>query len=362
MAKPLVSTDPNPPKDVRFSHFGVLDDGKRSRGAAITSIGINVTIVLLLLIVGAVVKTSPEMQKKLIALTLQPTPPPPKPIPKPLPPPPKPLPEVPKLEQPKIKIPEPVLEKAPEIKPMPVPVAKPVVLNTPAPKMVNPPPAPKVVNLSAPAKAASIANNDAHPSPVRMGNPEIKALNGPPVATPVNLGGGMHNMSASNTGSGPAAKSVNFGNGSPAGSDLRGKSVAAVPVKGLSTGVTGGTGTGANGPKQVQMGVQQVQPTAAAAAVHTATLAKPPVVTYQPKALYTPEATSLHLEGEAIVSVVFRANGTVDVVGVVHGLGHGLDESALSVARGIRFKPAVDSNGQPTDFPTKIIVRFVSNS
>lgn len=361
MVKPLVSTDPTPPKDVRFSHFGVLDDGKRSRGAAVTSISINVAIVLLLLILGAVVKTSPEMQKKLVALTLQPAPPPPKPLPKPLPPPPKPLPEVPKLEPPKIKMPEPVLEKVPEMKPLPVP--KPVVLNTPAPKVVNPPPAPKVVNLATPAKAASIANNDAHPSPVRMGNPEIKALNTTPIAaTPVNLGGGMHGMPPGNTGNGPRATAVNLGNGSPAGTDLRGRSVAAVPVKGLSTGVTGGTGTGVNGPKQVNMGVRQAEPAANAPVVHTATLAKPPVVTYQPKAQYTAEATSLHLEGEAVVSVVFRANGSIDVVGLVRGLGHGLDESALTVARGIRFKPAVDSNGQPTDFPTKIIVRFVSNS
>jgi protein TonB len=365
MVKPLVSNDPTPPKDVRFSHFGVLDDGQRSKSATITSITINVVIVLLMLILGAVVKTSPEMQKKLIALTLQPKPPAPKPIPKPVPPPPKPLPEIPKikLEPPKIEIPKPVLEKVPEIKPLPVPVPKPVVLATPAPKLVNPPPAPKVVNLSAPAKAASIANNDAHPSPVRMGNPEIKALTTSPVAaTPVNLGGGMHGMPPGNTGNGPRATAVNFGNGAPAGTDLRGKSVAAVPVKGLSTGVVGGTGTGANGPKQVNMGVKPIAPLATAAVVHTATLAKPPVVTYQPAAQYTAEASALHLQGEAVVSVVFRANGTIDVVGVVRGLGHGLDESALTVARGIRFKPAVDSNGQPTDFPTKIIVRFVSNS
>jgi len=44
------------------------------------------------------------------------------------------------------------------------------------------------------------------------------------------------------------------------------------------------------------------------------------------------------------------------------GLGHGLNESEIAVAQGLRFKPALDSNGQPVDFPTKIIVRFVSNS
>ena len=36
----------------------------------------------------------------------------------------------------------------------------------------------------------------------------------------------------------------------------------------------------------------------------------------------------MHLEGNAVVSVVFHANGTMEVIGLVHGLGHGLDENA----------------------------------
>jgi len=356
MAKRLVSNDPNP-TDVRFSHFGVLDDGKRSKGAAITSIAINGTIILLMVLIGLIVKTNPEMAKKMEAIYMPPKPIP-KPVPKPPPPPPKPVPELPKPP----KIEPPVLEKLPDIKPVIVPVPKPVVMNTPAPMKVNPPPAPKVVNLATP-KAASIANNDAHPSAVRLGNPEIKSLSGPPVASPVNLAGGMHNMSPSNTGNGPRATAVNLGSGSPAGTDIHGRSAAAVPVKGFTNGVPGGTGKGLNGPQQVQLQqTAKAPPAMAQPVVRTATLAKPPVVTYQPKAEYTPEATALHLQGEAVVSVVFRSNGTIEVVGIVHGLGHGLDEEARKVAEGIRFKPALDSDGHATDFPTKIIVRFVSNS
>ena len=362
MAKRLVSTDPNP-KDVRFSHFGVLDDGKRSKGAAITSIVINGSIILLMVIIGMIVKTNPEMAKKIEAIYMPPKPIP-KPIPKPPPPPPKPIPELPKppkIEPPKIK--PPVLEKLPDIKPIVVPVPKPVVLNTPAPLKVTPPPAPRSVSLATP-KAASIANNDAHPSAVRLGNPEIKALSGPPVATAVNLGGGMHNMNASNTGSGPRAAAVNLGSGSPASSNINGRDRGAVVVKGLGTGVPGGTGKGANGPQQVQLQVAAKAPPAMPQpVVQAATMAKPPRVTYQPKAQYTPEATALHLQGEITVSVVFRANDTIQVIGIVGpGLGHGLNESALAVARGISFTPALDSNGHPIDFPTKIIVRFVSNS
>jgi periplasmic protein TonB len=358
MVKPLVSSDPNP-KDVRFSHFGVLDTGKSSSGAKITSIVINLSILLIMVVLGMVVKTSPEMQKKLVALTLQPKPPEPKPPPKvPPPPPPKPLPTPPKIElaPPKIKIVVPVLEKVPEIKPMPTPAIKPVTLATPAPKMVNPPPAPKVVNLSAPAKAASIANNDAHPSAVRLGNPEIKALNGPAVASPVNLGGGMHGMPPTNSGSGPPGK-VNLGNGSPAGTDLKGRDVAAVPVKGLLGGVPGGKGTGVAGPVKVQ--IPQAQVATVAKPVPVAASAPPkPTLIYKPEPVYSSEAKAMHLEGTVTLHIKIHSDGSVEVINVVHGLGHGLDESATAATRATKFKPLVDANGHPTELETNVVVRF----
>ena len=51
MAKPLRSDDPNPPS-VQFRDFGVLNDGKRSKGAAVASIVINVTLLALVVILG----------------------------------------------------------------------------------------------------------------------------------------------------------------------------------------------------------------------------------------------------------------------------------------------------------------------
>jgi len=91
MAKPLRSSDPNP-KSIQFSHFGVLDDGKRSKGAAVTSIVVNGLILAAILIVGTLIKTNPIMAKKLTELTLPPQPPPPpsRPLSPPPPPPPKP--------------------------------------------------------------------------------------------------------------------------------------------------------------------------------------------------------------------------------------------------------------------------------
>jgi TonB family protein len=92
--------------------------------------------------------------------------------------------------------------------------------------------------------------------------------------------------------------------------------------------------------------------------VATLSSATPPKVTYKPTPVYTDEAKALHLEGKATVSVIFHANGTMEVLGLVHGLGHGLDESALQAARGVRFQPALDATGRPIDFPTQIIITF----
>jgi TonB family protein len=55
--------------------------------------------------------------------------------------------------------------------------------------------------------------------------------------------------------------------------------------------------------------------------------------------------------------VIFQANGTIKVLGVVKSLGHGLDQAAEQAATQIRFKPALRS-GQPTDFPATLRIEF----
>jgi Gram-negative bacterial TonB protein C-terminal len=42
---------------------------------------------------------------------------------------------------------------------------------------------------------------------------------------------------------------------------------------------------------------------------------------------------------------------------MVHGLGHGLDESAVRAAEKIQFKPAL-KDGQPTDFEAMLHIVF----
>ncbi len=140
MAKPLRSDDPNPPS-VQFRDFGVLDDGKRSKGAAIASIAINVSLAAMVVILGLIIKTSPTVAKEVAVLVLPPPPPKPAPTPKPPPIRVKPLPPTPTVA-PKIKMPTPPVPPPPTVKPLPVPQPKPLDLPPAPPKRVIPPPAP----------------------------------------------------------------------------------------------------------------------------------------------------------------------------------------------------------------------------
>jgi TonB family protein len=54
---------------------------------------------------------------------------------------------------------------------------------------------------------------------------------------------------------------------------------------------------------------------------------------------------------------VFPANGPVRVLRVMHGLGHGLDQSAIRAAEQIRFKPK-QVNGQAVDTTATLAIVF----
>jgi TonB family protein len=77
----------------------------------------------------------------------------------------------------------------------------------------------------------------------------------------------------------------------------------------------------------------------------------------KPRPQYTAEGRSLRLEGDVVLDMVFQADGTVQVNGVISGLGHGLDEAAVRAAQQIKFKPA-KRDGQPIDFPARVRIEF----
>lgn len=77
----------------------------------------------------------------------------------------------------------------------------------------------------------------------------------------------------------------------------------------------------------------------------------------EPNPAYSTEARTLRLEGDVVLEVVFLASGQMQVIRVVSGLGHGLDEAAIQAAQLIRFRPA-QRNGQPVDFHARVRIEF----
>ena len=80
-------------------------------------------------------------------------------------------------------------------------------------------------------------------------------------------------------------------------------------------------------------------------------------ILFKPKPVYTDEARNLQLEGEVLLEVMFGANGELHVNRVVRGLGHGLDEAAVTAANKIKFKPA-QRNGASVDSTAVVHVTF----
>ncbi len=359
MPKPLISENPQP-RDLQFTHFGVLNTGGQSKSSLFTSISVNILLALAIVIIGAAARSTVKDVRVKEATYVVPVkaepPPPPKPKivpPRIVPPPP------PKLETPKIKLPDVKLPDPP--KPVEVKMPKPVPVITPAPpKLVVAMAAPKPVAVNL-GKAASVPNNDSHPSAVSLGRTDnpIAASNRPATAA-VSLGNsGMQGMPPG-SGRGPSASAVSLGSGQPTGS-LSGTGPRA--IQGVKLGVTGGTpGGNGNGlgtsPQQVKLGGNVAAAAPSAAQVAKAPVRSGPQVTFKPKPVYTTEATAMHLEGVVSVRIRVSAGGSVSVVGVTSGLGHGLDESAVHAVEGTKFKPAIDANGNPIDWEGVVRITF----
>lgn len=118
----------------------------------------------------------------------------------------------------------------------------------------------------------------------------------------------------------------------------------------------------ASGPVRVQGQVKNVQFSTpevkrAAAPAVAAVNETSVIVTNKPIPQYTDEAKKLRVQGIVVLKVTFAANGDVEIVRVIHGLGHGLDEQAERAAKRIQFKPAT-KNGKPVPVTTEIQIQF----
>jgi TonB family protein len=254
------------------------------------------------------------------------------------------------LDAPKINMPRP--EPKPDLKPiqmeakvnLPVVKASPAVVLAPQPK-------------AALAAAMPAQNNrvKASTAPVHLGDtfgvtPNPNARGPATIAAIGNPYGGMQGPAIAPHG---VVGSTGIGNGTKFGSN------AGVVGKVASAGIPAATGTAPAG---------NYGKVAAAAVPAMTTVAVVPQLVEEPVATnlevlskpvvqYTSEARQLRVQGDVVLRVTFLASGQVVVQGLVHGLGHGLDEEARRVAQLIRFRPAT-RNGQPVDLTTNIIITF----
>ena len=83
----------------------------------------------------------------------------------------------------------------------------------------------------------------------------------------------------------------------------------------------------------------------------------PAEILSKPVPIYTDEARAQKIEGEVLLEVSFQATGKIQVLRVVRGLGHGLDDAAVRAAEQIRFKPAL-KDGQPSDSTAVLHIIF----
>jgi TonB family protein len=234
------------------------------------------------------------------------------------------------VQPPHIEPPKPLQEEA-KLEPPPMPHIRPQIAHTPQPR---------------PALAAAMPaqNKLVHPSmaPVHLGDtfgatPNPNAVRPATVAALGNPYGGLQGEAVAPHG---VVKSTGIGDSTRAGAG------------------GGGGGGGGLGGRVASVGMPSYAPVSAAP-VYASTepqstsvevLSKPPVQ-------YPAEARQLRTEGDVVLSVTFLANGQVLVQGVIHGLGHGLDQEAIRVAQQIRFRPAT-VNGRPVDVTTHVTIAF----
>jgi TonB family protein len=340
------------------ANFGLLPEPTKSVTSVVTSTVVNLAILGIVLYVGMTARKVIQAHKFEQTELIFPTTPPPPPmkLKVKLPPPPKielPKPVQVKLEAPRINLPKP--EPKPEIKPIQmeaklnVPVikaAKPAIILAPQPKAA----------LAAAAAPAQVVQAKPSTAAVHLGEtfgvtPNPNATRPATVAAIGNPYGGMNGPAAAPKG---VVGSTGLGNGTKSGSN------AGVVGKVASAGIPGASGTGNayGGGKVASAGIPAMQQAAVATpAVNAVPKATNLEVLSKPQVQYTSEARQLKVQGDVVLRVTFTAGGQVLVQGVVHGLGHGLDEEARRVAQQIRFRPAT-RDGQPVDLTTNITITF----
>jgi periplasmic protein TonB len=192
------------------------------------------------------------------------------------------------------------------------------VMSSPLPKREAPPP---VVAAPAPPE----------PKPAPLKAEPLPAVIAPIVAAPADTRtrtGVLEQTTAQTDSHGP-------GTGGGVGQGT-GTGIGEGSGPGIGRGSGGGTG---GGPYRPGSGIE------------------PPRLLREVKADYTEDARRRSLQGDVVLEIVVRSDGTVGDVKLLKGLGAGLDERAVQAVRDWRFTPA-RRLGAPVDVIVEVSVEF----
>jgi protein TonB len=204
----------------------------------------------------------------------------------------------------------------------PVPPPRPVTARKPEPKVerpltppVRPTPVPKPVEAPPP------------PPPAPQPMPQVVAPVVASAADPRDRAGVLE--------SGAETDSNGPGSGGGAGTG-HGTGMGEGDGSGIGPGSGGGTG---GGPYRPGSGIT------------------PPGLLREVKPEYTDEARRRGTEGDVVLEIVVRRDGSVGEIKIVQGLGSGLDQRAVTAVRQWRFSPA-RRYGTPVDVVVEVAVEF----
>ncbi|HEX4020648.1 MAG TPA: energy transducer TonB [Acidobacteriaceae bacterium] len=351
----------NPQKNLTF---GLLPEPERMNGAYTASAIINVCLLGLFVAISLIALHQKIVAKQQESLTLL-MPLKPAAIPKPRPhvhvtPPP---PELLRNIAPKIVFRHMTAENAPRMSQMKMRAPNAPVLPPYKPADVALPPQPKVGMFQSNVPTA-VANNQGKPTTKTggFGDPVGARTNPNSTSNQVAAYGSFQNSIGSENGAGSARKGsvhgVAFGSGYANGR-AGGGGHGGVASTGFGNNVTGGTGHPQQG--TVQMAGFHNDTTGGSGATpklaNTESEVTQVQILFHPRPEYTSEAKQMKIQGEVVLEVRFSADGKVEVLRVVHGLGHGLDEQAIHAAQQTRFKPAM-KDGRPIDMTTYYRIDF----
>jgi TonB family protein len=83
----------------------------------------------------------------------------------------------------------------------------------------------------------------------------------------------------------------------------------------------------------------------------------PPTLVKEVRPTYTDDARRQRIQGNVVLEIVVRSDGSVGAVKVRRSLGGGLDQRAIEAVRQWRFNPA-KRHGTPVDVAVEIEVEF----